>query len=79
MSERTADRQLATIYDECQRLADMPGMGHHREELLSYDFRFWTAGNYTIVYRWQVRPIQVVAVLHSARDLRRVLTRRPID
>jgi hypothetical protein len=31
--------------------------------------RFWSAWSYLIVYRWQVRPIQIVAVIHGARDL----------
>lgn len=68
-SIEVANASIAAIYDECQKLGEMPGMGHYRQELLDETFRFWSAGPYLIVYRWQVRPIDVIAVVHGARDL----------
>jgi antitoxin ParD1/3/4/toxin ParE1/3/4 len=47
----------------------MPGLGHYREDLLDQRHRFWRVWSYLIVYRWQVTPIQVIAVVHRARDL----------
>ena len=41
-SEATADKVLGEIYDECQKLGEMPGIGHYREELLSISYRFWS-------------------------------------
>jgi len=68
-SIEAANVTVASIYDECQKLGEMPGIGHYRQELLDQTYRFWSAGKYLIVYRWQVRPIDVIAVVHGARDL----------
>lgn len=75
-SEAIANRRLAMIYDACERLVAMPGMGHHRENLLSTDYRFWSAGSYVIAYRWQTTPLQVIAVVHGARELTAFFGRR---
>jgi toxin ParE1/3/4 len=66
-SEFAADRIVAGIYDE--KLGAMPGMGRHREELLDKRHRFWSLWSYLIVYRWEATPIQVIAIVHGARDL----------
>lgn len=68
-SERTADRVVAEVYDACVRLGDMPGLGHFREDLLDQRHRFWSVYSYVICYRWEPKPIQVVAIVHGARDL----------
>jgi len=60
---------VARIFAECRKLSRTPGIGHHRLDLLDDRHRFWSAWSYLIVYRWQVRPIQIVAVIHGARDL----------
>lgn len=75
-SERAADRVIARIYDECQKVGDTPGKGHFREDLLDQRHKFWSVWSYLIVYRWQVRPIQVIAVVHGARDLDAFFARR---
>jgi plasmid stabilization system protein ParE len=59
-----------------RNLGEMPGMGHYREELLDKNYKFWSVHSYVIVYRWEVKPIQIIAVLHGARDLNAVLSRR---
>lgn len=68
-SEAAADRVIAAIYDECQKLGEMPGMGHQRDNLLDARHKFWNVWSYLIVYRWQVSPIQIIAIVHGARDL----------
>ena len=53
--------------------------GHFRSDLTSRSLRFWTLThypNYTIVYRPDTSPLQVVAVLHGKRNLRRILKGR---
>ncbi len=47
----------------------MPGMGHFREDLLDKRFRFWNVWSYLIVYRWEAKPIEVIAIVHGARDV----------
>jgi plasmid stabilization system protein ParE len=75
-SEERADQVIARIYDECQKLGGMPGMGHYREELLDRRHKFWSTWSHLIVYRWEITPIQVIAVIHGARDLDAVLVTR---
>jgi len=75
-SERIADKVIARIYDECEKLGATPGIGHFREDLISKDFKFWRVWSYLIVYRWQATPIQVIAVVHGARNLSAFLRRR---
>ena len=41
-------------------LADMPGLGHRREDLTSEDFRFWPVYDYPIVYDSSTNPLAVV-------------------
>jgi plasmid stabilization system protein ParE len=76
--EAIADRVVARVYDECQKLAEQPGLGHFREDLLSKRYRFWSAWSYLIVYRWNARPIEVVAIVHGARDLYVFFKRRKL-
>ncbi len=68
-SEAAADRVIARLYDECQKLGGMPGLGHERQALLDQRHRFWNLWSYLIVYRWQATPIQIIAIVHGARDL----------
>ncbi len=53
--------------------------GHSRADLTSRSLRFWTLArypNYTVVYRPETSPLQVVAVLHGKRHIRRILKQR---
>lgn len=68
-NERSADRVIKRILAECRKIARMPAIGHHRLDLLDDRHRFWSVWSYLIVYRWQSRPIDIIAVIHGARDL----------
>ena len=79
-SEDAADRVQQAIYDACAFVANTPMRGHSRPDLTTRSLRFWTLGrypNYTIVYRPETAPLQVVAVLHGKRNIRRILKQRP--
>ncbi len=79
-SENAADRVEQAIYDACAFLADSPRRGHARPDLTTRSLRFWTLTrypNYTVVYRAGTAPIQIVAVLHGKRNIRRLLEQRP--
>jgi plasmid stabilization system protein ParE len=78
-SEAAADRVQRAIYDACKFVADSPLRGHARKDLTKRALRFWTLTrypNYTIVYRPETAPVQVVAVLHGKRDVKRILQDR---
>ena len=77
-SEETANRVEQAIYDACAFVAEAPMRGHSRPDLTSRPLRFWTLTrypNYTVVYRPDTSPLQVVAVLHGKRNIRRILKR----
>jgi plasmid stabilization system protein ParE len=79
-SEDAAARVEQAIYNACSFLADGPMCGHSRPDLTARALRFWTLTrypNYTIVYRPETSPLQVVAVLHGKRNVRRMLKGRP--
>jgi len=59
-----------------RRLADFPGMGHARPDLGDDDVRVWAVYSYLIVYRADPTPLQVLRVVHGARDLREILRSR---
>lgn len=55
------------------KLAGMPEMGHVREDLAQASLRFWPVYSYLIVYLPESRPLQILRVLHGARDVRSLL------
>lgn len=65
-----ADRLLQSFYDAFTGLADMPGKGHVREELVDPRHRVWSVHSYLVIYRAETKPLQIVSVVHGARDLR---------
>lgn len=71
-SLESADRVLAEIEKAMDRLGAIPGMGHFREDLADRRHRFFLVYSYLIVYRFGVSPIQVVRVLHAARDIQSI-------
>lgn len=44
-------------------------MGHYHEELLNQNYRVWNFYRYVVAHAWQAKPIQVIRVIHGARDL----------
>jgi antitoxin ParD1/3/4/toxin ParE1/3/4 len=48
-------------------------MGHVREDLSRTPLRFWPVFSYLIIYRSEARPIQILRVLHGARDVQSIL------
>ena len=78
-SVESANRVEAEIIATCHRLAKRPLMGTKRQDITPVPVRFWTVTrfpNYIIVYRPELAPMQVVAVLHGKRDLTTVLEKR---
>jgi plasmid stabilization system protein ParE len=51
-------------------LAERPGIGHSREDLTDQPLLFWSVrGRYTIVYRPNTAPLEVVRLLGPGRDI----------
>ena len=70
-----ADRWIAKLFDAFEALGRTRGMGHKREDLMSYPVLFWPVGAYLIIYR-ERSPIEIVAVTQGSRDIPAFLSRR---
>ena len=53
----------------------VPGKGHKRPDLTSRDVLFFSVYQYMIVYR-RTELVEIVAVLHGKRDVKRLLKTR---
>ena len=63
-----ADKFIRAIVSRFPKLAAMPQLGRKREELAA-QVRSFPVGRYVIFYRPMKNGIEVVRVLHGARDL----------
>ena len=64
----SAGRVEEAIYDACELVAKNPLVGHFSADLTKRPLRFWTLtrySNYTLVYRPEKKPLEIVAVLHG--------------
>ena len=68
-----ADRVLDALENAMVKLAKNPAIGHWREELADKRHRFFLVYSYLIVYRDKTKPLQIVRVLHTARDVQGIL------
>jgi toxin ParE1/3/4 len=63
-----ADRVLDDIEERFHALADNPLMGRLRPEIAP-ELRYFTVGKYLILYRTVLDGVQIVRIIHGARDL----------
>jgi plasmid stabilization system protein ParE len=71
-----ADRVEEAIFKACEFLANSPLAGRIRQDLTTLPLRFWVVQpypSYLIVYNAESRPVQVIRILHAARDLPTIL------
>lgn len=69
-----ADRMVARIAGATQRLADCPEGGTPRPEIAP-DARGVVVGSYLILYRFGPDSVDILRVVHGARDLTALLAR----
>jgi toxin ParE1/3/4 len=72
-SESAAIRVGAEFRRAMRRLAESPNIGHLRTDLADESIRFWLVYSYLIVYRPNHIPLQIIRVLHAARDVETIL------
>jgi len=63
-----ADLLIRLVREKCALLSQQPGMGRDRADVLS-GLRGFPVGNYIIFYQPVADGIEVVRVLHGARDI----------
>lgn len=64
-----AQRVMKSFRETFRKLAANPHIGHLRDDLLSEPVRIWSAYSYLIIYRADPKPIEILRVLHGARDV----------
>ena len=77
-SEEFADRTLEKLIHSFAELAGTPNLGHRRTDLTRLPMHFRFVAPYMVIYQRDRSPLVIHAVLHSARDLRRILRSRPL-
>jgi len=78
-SEAAADRVEQAIYEACDFVAEAPQRGHLRTDFTRRPLRFWTVTrypNYSVVYRPETVPLEIVAVIRGKWNIPRVLRAR---
>lgn len=71
-SPRAARRVRLQLFDACKLLATNPHLGHPREDLTSKPVLFWPTGSYLVIYRVAGRTLEIVRIVHAARDVARL-------
>ena len=75
-SPDSARRMMVRFVNAFRLLAKQPELGHPREDLLEPAIRFWPVGSYVILYVAARKPIEILAVVHGARDVPVLVNRR---
>jgi len=73
------DRALRIVWEirqEFRKLGETPGLGHFRDDVCDRRLKFWLIHSFLIAFRWEAQPIDIVAVIHGARDLGPILEER---
>jgi len=73
-SVETANRVLGKIETAIYRLVEHPGLGHLREDLADSRHWFSLVYSYLIVFRPETDPLQIIRVVHAARDVQTLLS-----
>lgn len=66
-----ADALLSKLDKRCQILSQYPEVGRKRKEIAP-GVRSIREGNYQIFYRLKKQRVEVLRVIHGARDLKRI-------
>ncbi len=67
-SQSAADRLAARFYAAEDLLGAFPEIGEARPEIAA-DLRKWTVSPYVMLYRVTADAVEIVRVVHGARDL----------
>ena len=67
-SEANADAFIDKLDAVLRMLAQQPGTGRRREDL-AFGIRSFPVGRYMVFYRSSERTVEIVRVLHAARNI----------
>jgi plasmid stabilization system protein ParE len=74
-----ADQIESKLFDSFALLSRSPGLVHKRQDLTNFPVLFYRAFpyQYMIIYRSKT-PLEIVALLHTKRNLKKILKNRKI-
>lgn len=71
--ERRAQHVAERLQEAFQKLLDNPELGHRREDLTSLPVVFYAVWSYFIIYKASDEAMEIVRVVHAARDVEALL------
>jgi plasmid stabilization system protein ParE len=74
-SIEAARRLMSEFRQAFRKLSKTPGIGRARGDLTNRPVLFKPVRSYLIIYRRRI-PLEIVAVLHGKRNIRRILRER---
>ncbi len=76
-SDDAAQSVFRALEDAFNRLASHPHIGHAREDLTARPVKFLSVFSYLVVYAPETSPLQIIRVLHGARDVGALMKKAP--
>jgi plasmid stabilization system protein ParE len=73
---RLGDEFSGDLRGAIMHLREWPFTGHRRRDLTKADVCFWTFGFYYLVVRVSDGMLSIVAVIHTSRNVARILKNR---
>jgi len=77
-SAEAADKVVDALFEAFEGLAAISHKGHKREDWTSSDVRFWPVFSFHVIYRPDTKPLQIIGIVHGARDVPEVLKNREL-
>lgn len=72
-SPANATKILRALEDAMRLLARRPRLGRQRDDLGDEPLRMFFVHSFAIIYKPDTRPLQIVRVLHGARDIETIM------
>jgi len=75
-----ADRALylhKRLYEGFAKIGAMPNVGHMRDDLGDESLRVYTVFKFLVIFRPDTKPVQILRVIHGARDLPMAFSEEP--
>lgn len=69
-----ADKVIGDIRSALERIGESPGIGHFREDVVGPNYKVYVVFRYSIIYKYGIKPVGIARILHSARDMRSILS-----
>lgn len=73
---RAARKMVVELVEAFRAIARMPGLGHRREDLAQErPLLFWPVRDFLVAYRPDVKPVEIMTVVHGFRDVAALVAR----